>query len=150
MTVRPPGHFNGGAGHFRQRVLVADGLRPRRADDHAVLQAESLGEGDAGLVKLLAPDQARRPGIVEDTLEFIDGEPPIEADHHRTELAAAIQHLDVIRRTVRQHGHPVARIDLPALAQKLGEAARPFVELGIADATSAVKIHQGDLVGKLP
>jgi hypothetical protein len=102
-----------------------------------------------GGVELLAPDQRNRLCIAEHTLEFVHRQPPVEADHHRADLAATVEHLDVVGRTVRQQSHAVAGLDLPAIAQELGEAAGPFVELGIADATAAVEVDQGGLGGEL-
>lgn len=48
-----------------------------------------------------------------------------------------------------QQGHAVAGFDLPAIPQELGEAAGPFVELGIADATPGMEVDQCGLGGEL-
>jgi hypothetical protein len=88
---------------------------------------------DPDLVEFLAPDQRHRLGIDCDPGQFGQRQAPVEADHDGAELAAAIEHFDVIGRTVGQHRHAIAGLDLPAFAHELGEAAGTFVELRIGD-----------------
>jgi hypothetical protein len=149
VVVLAPGHFDRGTGHFGQGAFVAGDLWSCGTGHHAIPDLQGIDQGHPGGIELLAPDQRNRLCIAEHTLEFVDRKPPVEADHHRTDLAAAVEHLDVVGGTVRQQRHPVAGLDLPAIAQELGEAAGPLVELGIADATAAVEVDQGGLGGEL-
>ena len=90
---------------------------------------------DAG--KFFIGDQKARAGIADDVADFVGGEPIIDRQKHRADVAGRKHEFEKRRAVLHQHRDDVAGAD-PARGQPAADLADAGVEGGIGDVFAAV------------
>ena len=144
-----PGHDHARAGCAGEARRIAVHACPRRAEHHAPLDAERVGQRQPCLLEFGAEDHGAGPGVLDDAAQFIRRQAPVETDHDHAELAASVEQFHVFGRAVGEHGDALTGFEAPLIAQEFGTAAGLLVQLGVADLAPGKQIHQRRLVGKL-
>ena len=91
--------------------------------------------GDAG--KLFIRNQDARAGIADDVADFVGGQPIVDRQKHRADVAGRKYQFEKGRAVLHQHRDDVAGAD-SARGEPSADPADAAVELGIGDILAAV------------
>ncbi len=147
-------HLDDAAGTARQHRFV---LGPAAGHVRALVvgqvqyraQRQGVGKRGCGREKAVAGHQHIGRAVAQNRQQFRRPQPPVQADHHHAGLGAAIEHLEIVRAVVGQHGHAGPGSQPQALAQVLREAAGALVELPVGHRAAALHVDQRDLVRRM-